>query len=220
MPSEDVVLLHKIEEQGDNGNASIVFFLNGAHANNTVDDEPPRPTLLNEAARTARGPLDEPVKALATLTGYWGKQITFKDIVAAGALVKKSDGDYGQAGGFTMGMLIISSHILWPHSKYHFIGWDNCSNTPVCFNLTSSLFGADSAILFSTSSTRLRRLLLPTTVWTLLSHPAYPYHAFSFTDTWSLTDKATYAKSSGMAGCFTWSLDQVSLVALFLLLTC
>jgi len=211
MPSKDMVLLHKIEEQGDNGKASIVSFLNGAHANNTVDDE---------AARTARGPLDEPVKALATLTGYWEKRIAFKDLVAAGALVKKSDGNYGQAGGFTMGMLTISSHILWQHSKCHFIGWDNCSNTPVCFNLTSSLFGTDSAILFSTSLTRLRRLLLPTTVWSLLSHPPYPHRVFSITDTWSLTDKAKFAKSSGMAGCFTWSLDQVSLVALFLLLTC
>lgn len=110
MPSEDMVLLHKIEEQGDNGKASVVSFLNGAHANNTVDGEPPKPTLLNEAAR---GPLHEPVKALATLTGYWGKQIAFKDIVAAGALMKKSDGNYGQAGGFTMGMFAISSHIFW-----------------------------------------------------------------------------------------------------------
>ncbi|KAJ7772103.1 glycoside hydrolase family 18 protein [Mycena maculata] len=30
----------------------------------------------------------------------------------------------------------------------------------------------------------------------------------SYDDTYSLTDKATFAKSSGMAGCFTWSLDQ------------
>ncbi|KAF8890746.1 glycoside hydrolase family 18 protein [Infundibulicybe gibba] len=30
----------------------------------------------------------------------------------------------------------------------------------------------------------------------------------SYDDTWSLADKATFAKTSGMAGCFTWSLDQ------------
>ncbi|KAJ7503009.1 glycoside hydrolase family 18 protein [Mycena galericulata] len=30
----------------------------------------------------------------------------------------------------------------------------------------------------------------------------------SYDDTYSLTDKAAFAKSSGMAGCFTWSLDQ------------
>lgn len=28
-------------------------------------------------------------------------------------------------------------------------------------------------------------------------------------DTYSLGDKATFAKQNGMAGCFTWSLDQV-----------
>ncbi|GJE87344.1 glycoside hydrolase family 18 protein [Phanerochaete sordida] len=30
----------------------------------------------------------------------------------------------------------------------------------------------------------------------------------TYDDTYSLADKAAYAKSSGMAGCFTWSLDQ------------
>ncbi|KAF8178643.1 glycoside hydrolase family 18 protein [Mycena galopus ATCC 62051] len=30
----------------------------------------------------------------------------------------------------------------------------------------------------------------------------------SYDDTFSLSDKAAFAKSSGMAGCFTWSLDQ------------
>ncbi|TFK36118.1 glycoside hydrolase superfamily [Crucibulum laeve] len=30
----------------------------------------------------------------------------------------------------------------------------------------------------------------------------------TYDDTWSLADKAKFAKSSGMAGCFTWSLDQ------------
>lgn len=31
----------------------------------------------------------------------------------------------------------------------------------------------------------------------------------SYDDTDSLADKAKFAKQSGMAGCFTWSLDQV-----------
>ena len=31
----------------------------------------------------------------------------------------------------------------------------------------------------------------------------------TYDDTWSLGDKATFAKQNGMAGCFTWSLDQV-----------
>lgn len=32
----------------------------------------------------------------------------------------------------------------------------------------------------------------------------------TYDDTYSLADKATYAKEVGMAGCFTWALDQVS----------
>ena len=33
----------------------------------------------------------------------------------------------------------------------------------------------------------------------------------TYDDTWSLGDKALFAKQNGMAGCFTWSLDQVRL---------
>jgi chitinase len=40
---------------------------------------------------------------------------------------------------------------------------------------------------------------------------------FCILDTWSLGDKAKFAKSSGMAGCCTWSLDQVSFTRLLLL---
>ena len=49
------MFLHKIEEQGDNGKTSIISFLNGAYTNNTIDVEPPKPTLLNEDMRTAMG---------------------------------------------------------------------------------------------------------------------------------------------------------------------
>ena len=31
----------------------------------------------------------------------------------------------------------------------------------------------------------------------------------TYDDTWSLKDKAVFAAQAGMAGCFTWSLDQV-----------
>jgi len=31
----------------------------------------------------------------------------------------------------------------------------------------------------------------------------------TFDDTYSLKDKAIFARQNGMAGCFTWSLDQV-----------
>jgi GH18 family chitinase len=33
----------------------------------------------------------------------------------------------------------------------------------------------------------------------------------TYDDTYSLGDKAAYAKSSGMGGCFTWALDQAGL---------
>lgn len=35
----------------------------------------------------------------------------------------------------------------------------------------------------------------------------------TYDDTWSLGDKALFAKQNGMAGCFTWSLDQVCFFA-------
>jgi GH18 family chitinase len=34
----------------------------------------------------------------------------------------------------------------------------------------------------------------------------------SYDDTWSFAEKVKFAKQSGMAGCFTWSLDQVRLI--------
>ncbi|KAG6889320.1 hypothetical protein C0992_005646 [Termitomyces sp. T32_za158] len=108
-----------------------MHFLNGAH------------TYLKKV-RTA--------VADANLTGWWGQQIPFSVIVSSGALVKLSDGNYGQGGGFTM-------------------AWDDCSDTP---------------FLFDTSQTTV----------------------VTYDDTWSLASKATFAKNSGMAGCFTWSLDQ------------
>ncbi|KAF9558513.1 glycoside hydrolase family 18 protein [Agrocybe pediades] len=131
MPSPEMVFLHKEEKESGDGKV-ITSFLNGAHPNT--------------------GEPDGEMKAMASLTGWWGKQIPFNEIVKAGALQKRSDGNYGQAGGFTM-------------------GWDDCSNTPYLFNQSQ------------------------TTVVT-------------YDDTWSITDKAKLAKSSGMAGCFTWSLDQ------------
>jgi len=90
--------------------------------------------------------------AQANLQSWWGQQIPFSSIVSSGALVKNSDGTYGEGGGFTM-------------------GWDDCSDTPFLFNTAQST-------------------------------------VVSYDDTYSLSDKAAFAKSNGMAGCFTWSLDQ------------
>lgn len=49
--------------------------------------------------------------------------------------------------------------------------------------------------------------------WDNCSDTPYLYDAaretvVTYDDTYSLGDKAAYAKSAGMAGCFTWSLDQ------------
>ncbi|THU94236.1 glycoside hydrolase family 18 protein [Dendrothele bispora CBS 962.96] len=123
-PSNDMVLIQKEDSQGKN-------FLNGAH--------PREQTVQQQAAN-------------ADLRSWYGQQIPFNSIVASGALVKKSDGTYGQGGGFTM-------------------AWDDCSDTPFLFNTAQST-------------------------------------VVTYDDTFSLGDKATFARQNGMAGCFTWSLDQ------------
>jgi chitinase len=48
-------------------------------------------------------------------------QIPFNELVSSGALVKNSNGTYSASGGFTE-------------------GWDNCSDTPVCFTIGLILF--------------------------------------------------------------------------------
>jgi len=94
MPSAQMVLLHKEEKDSGDGKV-ITSFLNGAHANTSAPEGE--------------------MKAMASLTGWWGKQIPFNEIVKAGALQKRSDGNYGQAGGFTMGVsrLVFLIHIFY-----------------------------------------------------------------------------------------------------------
>ena len=99
MPAPEMLILEQKEVKDEDGTVQT-HFLNGAHVNNLADVKAPE----EEAAVAAA--------AAANLTQYWGQQIAFKDIVKAGALAKGSDGNYGQAGGFTM-------------------AWDNCSDTPV-----------------------------------------------------------------------------------------
>ncbi|OBZ70107.1 putative endochitinase [Grifola frondosa] len=70
-------------------------------------------------------------------------------------------------------------------------GWDNCSDTPVCSILLVQVNVADlcySQFLFDVARTTV----------------------VTYDDTYSLGDKALFAKQNGMAGCFTWSLDQAS----------
>ncbi|KAJ7797708.1 glycoside hydrolase family 18 protein [Mycena olivaceomarginata] len=92
------------------------------------------------------------IETTANLSKWWGQQISFKSLVASGALVKNSDGKYYAGPGFTR-------------------AWDVCSKTP---------------FLYSTAQKTV----------------------VSYDDTSSLDAKTGFAKSNGMAGCFTWSLDQ------------
>ncbi|THU97586.1 glycoside hydrolase family 18 protein [Dendrothele bispora CBS 962.96] len=116
--------------------------LGGAHARNHVEGTGER----NEDGTV------KSTRANADLRGWYGQQIPFSEIVRSGALVKNSDGNYVQSGGFTY-------------------AWDNCSDTPFLYNVSQST-------------------------------------VVTFDDTYSLKDKATFARENGMAGCFTWSLDQ------------
>ncbi|KAJ7583205.1 glycoside hydrolase family 18 protein [Mycena floridula] len=129
-PSSDMILLEKPDGSKK--------FLNIAH---------PR----NKDVQIASKP-DAKIEAVANLQSWYGQQIPFSSIVSAGALVKGSDGNYSQAGGFTM-------------------GWDDCSDTPFLFNTSQQT-------------------------------------VVTYDDTYSLADKAAFAKANGMAGCFTWSLNQ------------
>ena len=72
-------------------------------------------------------------------------------------------------------------------------GWDDCSDTPVraanssCVKTVIDVSKQNFQFLFNVS----RQTVV------------------TYDDTYSLADKAKYAKQAGMAGCFTWSLDQV-----------
>ncbi|KAG6820584.1 hypothetical protein H0H93_014811 [Arthromyces matolae] len=147
LPSSSMLLLDDSEvgpkdsaidtDEPSNGDHEVASserrFVNGSHARDENNESKVAP-------------------ASTSLSSWWGQQIPFNSIVKSGALVKKSDGTYGQGGGFTM-------------------GWDNCSDTPYLYNTAQ------------------------TTVVT-------------YDDTYSFGSKAAFAKKSGMAGCFTWSLDQ------------
>jgi len=59
------------------------------------------------------------VPDVGDLSGMWGQQIAFHQLVRSGALQKKVDGNYGGANGFTK-------------------SWDDCSDTPFLFNVSRS----------------------------------------------------------------------------------
>ncbi|KAF9458111.1 glycoside hydrolase family 18 protein [Collybia nuda] len=142
LPSSNMVLLQQADVTTDNGEADM-HFLNGAHVRTSKTSDTSEAQETQESGEATIN---------ATLTSWWGQQIPFSAIVKSGALVKKSDGTYGQGGGFTM-------------------AWDDCSDTPFLFNVAQKT-------------------------------------VVTYDDTYSLADKAAFAKKNGMAGCFTWSLDQ------------
>lgn len=114
-----MLLLQKTEKKRPDGTTVISSFHNGAHANN---------------ARPKSAESDSDIhKTAANLTSWWGQQIPFNAIVSAGALVKNSDGTYGQGGGFTMGNYYIISVKMFSFLISVCISpaWDNCSDTPV-----------------------------------------------------------------------------------------
>lgn len=82
MPSEDMLLLQEVNSPAD---ASKREFLNGAHV---------RPKEQKDS-----------VEASGDLSSWFGQQIPFNSLLASGALVKKSDGTYGQGAGYTMGKI-------------------------------------------------------------------------------------------------------------------
>ncbi|KAJ7198588.1 glycoside hydrolase family 18 protein [Mycena pura] len=130
-------------------------FVDPANVFSTAAAEQPIRGANKRPTHVAAAPAADKVGTAAAQTNlqsWWGQQIPFGSLVSSGALVKQSDGTYGQGGGFTE-------------------GWDNCSDTPFLFNTSQST-------------------------------------VVSYDDTFSLADKASFAKSKGMAGCFTWSLDQ------------
>lgn len=146
MPSSDMVLLVKNEEATVSDAQTVVKFVNGVHLRSKLSG-PAEEMQTNKADAGGNVTTQD-----ANLQKWYGQQIPFNEIVKSGALVKHSDGTYGEGGGFTM-------------------AWDDCSDTPFLYNTSQKT-------------------------------------VVTYDDTWSLGSKASFAKSSGMAGCFTWSLDQ------------
>jgi len=94
-----------IHSEGDEGTTNVepAAFLNAAHSNSVGPDSEDAPVAT--AAAVEIKPAAAP--AVANLTQFWGQQVAFNKIVAAGALKKRSDGNYGEAGGYIMGELLV-----------------------------------------------------------------------------------------------------------------
>lgn len=108
MPSSDMVLLVKTEEATTaEGAESDMSFLNGVHVRSKLVpvEEETEENGKAQAREEVQIEVDgkQVTVQTANLQGWWGQQIPFNEIVRSGALVKRSDGNYGEGGGFTMG---------------------------------------------------------------------------------------------------------------------
>ncbi len=133
MPSSDMMLLVKTEAATVDGAEPDTHFLNGAHVRTRlapVAEEAAEPQIIaNES--------DKEVTIQATLTSWWGQQIPFKEIVKAGALVKRSDGNYGEGGGFTMGVYELESAAI--SRSHHVVAFAQDGMTVVTLQYASTI---------------------------------------------------------------------------------
>ena len=96
---------------------------------------PNPPVVVGDSRAHVRRPLKRGKAGPAgDLSGMWGEQIAFGQLLEMGALKNKGDGSYVGVNGYTMGMFLVSSMmlalvlILWSCIT---LAWDDCSDTPV-----------------------------------------------------------------------------------------
>lgn len=124
VPSSGMVLLEKSEtnsKRSADEEPEAEFFLNGAHPRSkdgalaqsaSVAEGEAEETVSAASAPAEAAEAKDEVKIQADLRGWWGQQIPFKTLVSSGALKKRSDGNYGEGGGYTMGKSLATIHGL------------------------------------------------------------------------------------------------------------
>jgi len=86
-----------------------------------------------------------PITHNGDLSRFWGQQISFNQLLGSGALVKKTDGSYDGAEGYTMSTF---SYTWFLAILICAVEWDDCSDTPVSFRSSSCAW---LTCIFSTS---------------------------------------------------------------------
>ena len=103
VPSDHMVLLGASEAKAKSSNVEEPEeFLNGAHPR-TKEGPVAQSAGVAENEEVSAAAAKDEVKIQADLRGWWGQQVPFKTLVSSGALKKRSDGNYGEGGGYTMG---------------------------------------------------------------------------------------------------------------------